>query len=204
MEGTISEIRIFAGDFAPKYWAFCQGQTLPINSNQALFSLLGVVYGGNGSTTFMLPDLRGRVPVGAGQGPGLSLYNLGQQTGTAAVTLVSSQMPIHTHGTTLTAITGNGTGSVTLQGSTDGGVSEPAGNFLGQDASGAGFAPYAPPTTGTPVAMASQSLVVNSVTVPAPAVNISNNGGSSPHNNMMPSVAMNYIICIQGLFPSRN
>jgi len=93
----LGEIRMFAGNFAPVGWAFCQGQTLSIAENTALFSLLGTTYGGDGVNTFALPDLRGRVPVHQGQGPGLSAYIIGELAGAEAVTLISSQMPIHSH-----------------------------------------------------------------------------------------------------------
>src|SRR4051812_15498079 len=88
---------MFAGNFAPRGWAFCNGQILPIAQNAALFSILGTTYGGNGTTTFGLPDLRGRVPVHQGQGPGLSQYDLGEQTGSEGVTLTINQVPVHTH-----------------------------------------------------------------------------------------------------------
>lgn len=90
-------IYMFAGNFAPRGYALCAGQILPISQNTALFSILGTTYGGNGQTTFALPDLRGRAPVGAGQGPGLPNYTLGEQTGSTSVTLTSNQMPSHTH-----------------------------------------------------------------------------------------------------------
>ena len=93
----VAEIRIFAGNFAPRGWAFCSGQLLPISQNTALFSLLGTTYGGNGQTTFALPDLQAKAPIGAGQGPGLSLRQLGQQGGTPTVTLTSSQNASHNH-----------------------------------------------------------------------------------------------------------
>ena len=93
----IGQITLFAGNFAPRGWAFCNGQLLSIAQNTALFSILGTTYGGNGQTTFALPDLRGRVPVHAGQGPGLSNYDLGQQGGAESVTLTTAQMPAHTH-----------------------------------------------------------------------------------------------------------
>lgn len=93
----VAEIRLFAGSFAPRGWALCNGQLLPISQNTALFSLLGTTYGGNGVSTFALPDLQGRVPLQQGQGPGLSLYDLGQTGGEEAVTLIQSEMPSHTH-----------------------------------------------------------------------------------------------------------
>lgn len=97
MEPFIGEITMFAGNFAPRGWAFCNGQLLPIAQNQALFSILGTTYGGDGRTTFALPDLRGRVPVHAGQGPGLSTYPLGSSGGSETVTLTNAQMPNHNH-----------------------------------------------------------------------------------------------------------
>jgi microcystin-dependent protein len=93
----VAEIRIFPGNFAPKGWAFCNGQILPISQNTALFSLLGTTYGGNGQSTFALPDLQGRVPMHPGQGPGLSLHDLGEEGGEKFVTLLQSEMPAHNH-----------------------------------------------------------------------------------------------------------
>lgn len=105
----IAEIRIFPFNFAPKGWAFCDGQILPISQNTALFSLLGTTYGGDGESTFALPNLQGRTPVGHGQGPGLSVRDLGERGGTETVTLLNSEIPTHTH--TLTASTGDATQS---------------------------------------------------------------------------------------------
>jgi microcystin-dependent protein len=96
-EPFLGEIRMFAGNFAPRGWALCQGQLLPISQNTALFSLLGTYYGGNGQSTFALPDLRGRAPIHQGQGPSLTLRNLGEQVGTESVTLIYNEMPAHTH-----------------------------------------------------------------------------------------------------------
>src|SRR4051812_5269128 len=97
MDGFLGEIRLFAPTFAPKYWAYCSGQLLPISQNQALFAILGTTYGGNGTITFALPDLRGKAPVGVGQGLGLASYALGQQTGTATNTLTGGNLPPHNH-----------------------------------------------------------------------------------------------------------
>ncbi len=97
-EPFLGELRLFPYTFAPRGWAFCQGQLLPIAQNTALFSLLGTTYGGNGQTTFALPDLRGRAPISAGQGSGLSPYTLGEVGGTETVTLINNQMPQHSHG----------------------------------------------------------------------------------------------------------
>jgi microcystin-dependent protein len=114
MEGTIGAIIMFAGSFNPKNWAFCQGQIISIASNTALFSILGTNYGGNGTTTFGLPDLRGRVAIGAGQGPGLSNYVIGEMAGQESVTLLTSEMPAHTH--TLQAVTEAGSSATPTSG----------------------------------------------------------------------------------------
>jgi microcystin-dependent protein len=98
MDPFVAEIRIFPFNFAPRGWAFCSGQILPLSQNTALFSLLGTTYGGNGSSNFGLPDLQGRAPMHPGQGPGLSLYDLGESSGTETITLLASEMPGHTHG----------------------------------------------------------------------------------------------------------
>ena len=113
----LGEIRMFGGNFAPTGWALCNGQLLSIAQNTALFSLLGTIYGGDGVTTFALPDLRGRVPLNQGQGPGLSAYTPGEQTGAESVTLLVNQMPIHNH-----AVNADGQAS---------GKNSPAGNFPG-------------------------------------------------------------------------
>ena len=165
----IGEIKICAFNFPPKNWAFCNGQLLPINQNQALFSLLGTTYGGNGTTTFALPNLQGRVPVQWGQGPGLSSYALGQQAGSTSVTLLSTQMPAHSH--TVTA-----SSNAPSQGS-------PAGAAWATAAS----IPYASTANA---AMAPGALA--------------SSGGSQPHNNMAPSLVLNYSIALVGVFPSRN
>ncbi len=173
MEGTIGEIRMFAGNFAPRTWAFCQGQLLGIAQNTALFSILGTTYGGNGTTTFGLPDFRGRVAVGTGTGPGLSNVQLGQVAGTENNTLTTANLPAHTH---------------TMNASSDAAsAGAPAANSLGVNARG-GITPFAPGATSQ-VAMASTTGSV---------------GNNSPVNNMQPYLGMNYIICLQGIFPSRN
>lgn len=174
----VAEIRMFGCNFAPKYWAFCNGQLLPISQNTALFSLLGTVYGGNGVSTFALPNLQGSVPVQQGQGPGLSNWDLGQQSGSDTVTLIASEMPSHTHALQASA--------------TDATTPNPAGNRIGQGKYNSGaqrglIASYQ--TTAPNVTMADTAL--------QPA------GGSQPHNNLMPYLAMNYCIALQGIFPPR-
>ena len=177
MEGYIAQIIMFAGNFAPKFWAFCAGQILSISQNTALFSLLGTTYGGNGQTTFGLPDLRGRVPVGTGQGPGLPNVTLGELSGIPATTLTVNQMPAHNH----TAITNVGVSSANTT------SEEAAGNILANQAQNF----YAP------VGTANGSLGGVTTTV-------SLNGGNQPVNIMQPYLGMNYVICLNGIFPSRN
>jgi len=179
MEGYIAEIRLFAGNFAPRNWAFCAGQILAISQNTALFSLLGTTYGGNGQTTFALPDFRGRVAVGTGNGPGLPSMTLGQVGGEPTHTLITTEMPAHNH----TVAIGANNAALASQ-------SNPANNVLGAGQVPGGqsinmYSNTAPNTTLSPT----QSSIT---------------GGSQPHNNMQPYLGMNYIICLFGIFPSRN
>ncbi len=171
MEPYLAEIRMFGGNFAPRNWALCEGQILPINQNQSLYSLLGTMYGGDGRTTFALPDLRGRAPLSAGSGPGLPTYNQGQKGGAPTVTLNTSQIPSHNHSFAPRASSQNATS----------GKSE--NNF--------------PAVTGTLNYHTSADTTEGAGTT-------SNAGGGQAHENMSPYLAINYIICIQGLFPSRN
>jgi len=172
MEAFIASIILFGGNFAPRGWALCQGQILSIAQNKALFSLLGTTYGGNGQTTFALPDLQGRVPIQQGQGPGLSRYNLGQTGGTEATTLPSQNMPAHSHSMNAVSEAGN--------------VGAPAGASLA--ATGTLDPEYR--VGGTPVGMA--------------ATSIGPTGGNQPFSIMQPYLALNYIIAVEGIYPSRN
>jgi microcystin-dependent protein len=181
MEGTIGEIRMFAGNFNPRSWAFCQNQILSIAQNTALFSILGTTYGGNGQTTFALPDFRGRVAVGTGTGPGLANVTLGEVAGTPTVTLTTNNMPAHNHPLT---------GAVTPQVNNDNAA-------LSDDASGKRFA-----VTGAIFTAATTDLVSMAPTPSTLAVGV--NGGSQPFSIMPPYLGMNYIICLFGIFPSRN
>ncbi|MEM1056947.1 MAG: tail fiber protein [Bacteroidota bacterium] len=171
----LGQLMIFGGNFAVRSWAQCDGQLLPISSNSALFSILGTTYGGDGRTTFALPDLRSRFPLHYGQGAGLSRSVLGQRGGTEREVLTISQIPSHSH-----------TG--TLRGSMAPGTTEnPTGALPAVPASS--IPQYG---TASPAAMA------------ANAVTIANNGGSQAHNNMSPFLALNFQIALQGLFPSRS
>ena len=173
-EGFIGEVKMFAGNFAPRGWALCQGQLLPISSNTALFSILGTIYGGDGRTTFALPDLRGRAPIGQGNGPGLSTRRIGSIGGVEAVTLSINEIPAHSHATQVQVTTTVGRGE---------GTTQPQNNFI---ANGGSYATSA--TSGAILNGVSSSSV----------------GGGQAHTNLQPFLTINYIISLQGLYPSRN
>jgi len=171
MEPFIGQIIMFAGNFAPRGWAFCDGQLLPISSNTALFSILGTTYGGDGRTTFGLPELRGRVAMHPGNGPGLASRRLGEKSGVENVILNINQIPSHNHGVSIGVSTepGEETDPTTI-------ISSHAGAF-NEDAS-------AGSTLG--------------------GVNENNMGGNQQHTNVQPFQCVNFIIALQGTFPSRN
>jgi microcystin-dependent protein len=184
----LSEIKLFAFNFPPKGWAFCAGQLLPINQNQALFALLGTTYGGNGQTNFALPDLRSRVPISMGQGAGLQAYDLGEQAGLEAVTLGSAEMPIHTHSvdpTPLSATIPCVNNTANQRG--------PSGGVPAIEATGV-TATY---STATPDSSESPAAIV-------PTITASPTGGSQPHTNVQPYLTINYCIALQGIFPSQS
>ena len=180
MDPFVGEIRLVGFNFAPRNWALCNGQLLAISQNTALFSLLGTTYGGNGQTTFALPDLRGRAIVHAGQGPGLSPYSRGQISGTENVTLLPAQMPAHTHSLAGTALlkTNNGV---------PGNSSSPVGNYLAT----AAVNEYGEETSN-------KTMLAGSVGGSATLT-----GGSVPHDNRMPYLSMYYVIALQGIYPQR-
>lgn len=181
MEPMIGEVRIFAGNFAPRSWALCEGQLLPISQNSALFSILGTTYGGDGRTTFALPDLRGRVAIGPGRGPGLTDRRLGERSGQETHVLTTLEMPSHNHNASVTVSVGTNTDSA--------GSNEGSGNTLG---AGANIYNSTAPEAGEDLGGVSATGQVL------------NNGGSQAHNNMQPYLAVNYIIALQGVFPSRS
>ena len=176
-EPFIAQITMFGGNFAPRGWAFCDGQLLPIAQNSALFSLLGTTYGGDGRTSFGLPDLRGRVPMGPRNGPGLTPRTLGQKSGVENVTLTTPQIPSHSHVATANAVA-------------------PAGNS--NDANNNFWADDAGVSSGT------YHTGPGNVTMNAGAVQIAAEGGGQSHTNVQPFVCVNFIIALTGLFPSRN
>jgi microcystin-dependent protein len=180
-EPYLAGIFIFAGNFAPRGYALCQGQLLPIAQNTALFSLIGTSFGGDGQTTFALPDLRGRAPVGTGQGPGLSNVTLGEQGGSQSITLTTAQMPAHTHSCT-----------VTLNAAADGRPSSdsPAGAVL--DSTGGTNIYASDPVAGVTMNPGAATAVVGVA------------GGNQPVSVQNPYLGVNYIIALEGIFPSRN
>lgn len=179
MDCFLGEIRIFAGTYAPEYWHICDGTYLAIQGNEALFSLLGTTYGGDGLTRFALPDLRGRIPIGQGAGPNLTPRLLGSYGGTEAVTLTEAQIPAHTHSVKASTVT---TASV---------VNPTNLTYLGPvdvpNKTGYGY--------------------VNNITGGIKATLDTNvihpfKGGYEPHCNMMPTMTLNYIICLSGIYPT--
>ncbi len=197
MDEFIGIIKLFAGNFAPQGWAFCNGQLLPIAQNTALFSILGTTYGGDGRSTFGLPDLRSRVPAGGGQGPGPGLpsINLGELGGEPTHTLIASEMPAHTH---TAVVAGNATLSVSSADSSQ--TNATAGASIATPGSpGRVFTPTLGFNTSTPDTV----LNAASVNTSSLAVNNAAAGGSAPHNNMQPYLGLSYIICLTGLYPTR-
>jgi len=170
----VAEIRIFPFNFAPQGWAFCNGQLMPISQNTALFSLLGTTYGGDGKSTFALPDMQGNAPMHPGQGPGLSLHDLGEMSGSETVTLLTSEIPLHSH-----AMVASNDAAVT---------NDPAANQIAK--------PFG--RGNNTFTAASGSLTAMSPSALTPA------GGSLPHNNMMPYLTLNFNIALQGVFPPRS
>ena len=186
MDSMLATMCVFAGNFAPRGYALAQGQLLSIAQNTAVFSLLGTTYGGDGRTSFGLPDTRGRALIGAGHGPGLSNYPLGAKGGVETVNLTVAQMPSHTHSasTTVTA-----TANANSRGNTD----NPSGAVWARKARDADYSSSAPN-----VSMSAAAISASANT------SVSNTGGSQAHENRMPYIAMNWIITLQGTFPSRN
>jgi microcystin-dependent protein len=175
----VAEIRLFPYDFAPTGWALCQGQLLPINQNTALFSLVGTYYGGNGTSNFALPDLRGRVPIHQGSGPGLSPVQIGEVSGDETVTLLQNEMPPHNH--PMPALAHAATATV------------PAPGQMPAEGHGLGRGAYAVRTYAP--SGAATTLVPASVTQA---------GNTLPHNNLQPYLTMNWCIALQGVFPPRS
>ena len=172
----VGQLLLVPFNFNPRGWQFASGQILPISQNTALFSLLGTTYGGDGKSTFALPDLRGRIPIGAGQSPGFQQYDLGEISGTETVTLLTNEMPLHNHNLTAFA-TGNNVGN-------------PVGHVFSHIGISDGAAAY-----GASTAPLNDTLSPNILKLA---------GGNQPHDNMMPYLTLNWIIALQGVFPSRS
>ncbi|WP_035202403.1 phage tail protein [Acidovorax sp. CF316] len=169
---NLGEIRMFAGSFAPVGWAVCDGRQMAIANNDALYALVGTTYGGDGITTFNLPDLRGRAPINQGQGPGLTSYSLGTAAGSESVTLMVQQLPSHTHA---------------VEAGASGTSATPHSAYIGSSTAAKDFR-YASAT-------ATDNLSTGT---------LQSSGGSMPHENRSPYLAISFIICIAGIFPSRN
>jgi len=198
MEGTIGEVRLFASNFAPRAWAFCEGQLLSISANQALFSILGTTYGGDGRTTFALPDLRGRSAISQGHGPGLTSRSLGARLGTQTNTLTTNTMPSHTHTATFNfAGAAGGQVNIAVSNSTDVG-NEAADGYLAQG----GDVPeiYSEEAGTGGMTLAPTSL--NDLTVTG-TVDVQSAGSGQHYYHLQPFLSIYYIICLQGVFPSR-
>lgn len=194
MNGVIGEIRGFAGNFAPRTWALCNGQLLAISANTALFSILGTTYGGDGRTTFALPDLRGRGAISEGTGPGLTTRKLGARFGTEDVTITQNQMASHFH----FAQYQQTSGSVVIPATTAASNSEEPGPSYIMGATDIGGNGYIYSTDADDVKLANGTMAL------AGSVQLGNKGGGQSHNNMMPFTVINYIICLQGIYPSRS
>ncbi|TWB20398.1 microcystin-dependent protein [Nitrospirillum amazonense] len=180
-ECFLGEIRIFAGTYVPKDWAACDGTALAISQNQALFALIVTTYGGNGVTTFNLPDYRGRTPIGQGQGTGLSNRVLGQNGGTETVTLTQNNIPAHTHPFYASTIAATAT--------------TVSGNMIAQNTGASVNGPYTADPAGT-IGQLYTTFIQDALGTTG--------GAALPHANMMPFIALEYIIAIQGIYPSRN
>ncbi|HWZ50833.1 MAG TPA: tail fiber protein [Granulicella sp.] len=212
MDPFVGEIRMVGFNFAPNGWALCNGQTLPISSNQALFALLGTTYGGNGTTNFNLPDLQGRVPLHAGAGAGLPVYVQGEKGGAASIVLSQQQMPSHTHTATFAPSGGGGTPTVnvSISGSTGAGTTAtPTGNYLAGVTSNIGgphSSPLYVPASPTPPGLApiaGVSATLSGVSGGGGTVTNAMAGSSLPVQIEPPYLAIYFIIALLGVFPSR-
>lgn len=180
MEGVIGFTCLFAGNFAPRNWALCQGQLIAIASNTALFSILGTTYGGNGQTTFALPDLRGRTVVGAGTAAWGTVYSLGEVGGTTNTTILSTQMAPHTHTVAM---------HITPNAAADADQASPASGVYAKASSGDLL--YGPAPSGETATY--PGTITTGVT-----------GNSVPFSTQDPVLGLNYVICMRGIFPARN
>jgi microcystin-dependent protein len=189
----LAQITQFGSNFAPRAWAFCDGQLLAISSNSALFSLLGTTFGGDGRTTFGLPELRGRTMVHPGHGPGLSSYRWGQRGGVETVTLNISEIPSHSHSASLSA-----TGVVAVAGTAGTVSDDPTGRYWGKSpAAGPGQGDVYTDTKST-------TMAADAIQIAGGGVTVGNTGGNLAHLNIQPFIGIYHIIAMQGIFPSRS
>ena len=180
----LGEVRMFGGNFNPRGFALCSGQLLPISQNDALFALIGTTYGGDGQVTFGLPDLRGRIPLHQGQGPGRTNRVIGELAGTETVTLISTQMPVHSHQPVANNVdpTNDAPAATTMP-------------CRPKQAVGGNSATLYTDPTKTPAAGDLKPMLAGI---------IGNAGGNQPHDNMMPFLCISFVIALEGVFPSQN
>jgi microcystin-dependent protein len=171
----LGEIKLFAGNFAPYGWAFCDGQIMQIAQNSALFSILGTTYGGDGKTTFALPNLKGRIPLHFGQGPGITNHKLGEAFGSETATLAANQMPAHIH-------------SATVKAANAGSTNQPENNLFGK----------------IPRSNIYNTPDASLVNMAEGSVTLANSGNSLTHYNMQPYLTLNFIIALMGVYPARS
>jgi microcystin-dependent protein len=198
MDAFLSMITAFGCNFVIRNWGACNGTLIPVSQNTALFSLIGTQFGGNGVSSFGLPDLRGRSPVGYGNGPGLSHISIGEKSGQESVTLMQANLPAHSHTLNLTGQTGPASGTLNVS-TNAANTSDPDGNYLGVG-SGA-IQTYSttlssPPGTQAAVEVPAQQVQVSGQTLPT--------GGSLPFDIRNPYLGVNYQICMYGIYPSRS
>ncbi|AGL85326.1 MULTISPECIES: phage tail protein [Pseudomonas] len=191
-DAYLGEIRMFAGNFAPKGWALCNGTELPVKGNDALFSLIGSTYGGDGRNTFKLPDYRGRTPVGQGSGPGLSSWSLAERAGVEQITLTAENTPPHIHGFQVSA---NEAASAVPVAITPPINSLSFGKFKRVSPTDSVTGLYSKGTNNSTMVSLNPSFL-------SPALGVANKS-VAPHSNMMGSLVINYIICMTGLYPSK-
>ena len=202
MEPFLGQIVMFAGNYAPRGWAYCNGQLYPISQNQALFSILNTTYGGDGRTTFAVPDFRGRVPMSAGAAPGLPVYKLGAKAGKTTETLTTNQMPSHTHFPTsgTLPITGEAVASMKISDANNDAGEIGAGAYLGRNSGG----PLYSSTTNQTLNEAAISVETDGLLVNTSNIVLSHAGASTPVSVMQPYQVVHFIICVNGLYPSRS
>lgn len=203
-DGYLGQIILFAGNFAPVNWMLCNGQSLSVAQYQALYSVLGNLYGGTAGTSFNLPDLRGIVPVSAGVSPASgNIYSLGVRGGNEVTSLSVNQLPSHNHplvGQNTLSVSGNITATMKVNNTAQNG-SNPSGQYLGIDGGGSGL--YANSTDNTTLNTNAINVNSSGLTVNASGLQVGNSGLGQPFSNMQPYLGLNYIICVSGLYPTK-